>query len=110
MSSRWVPPARTLLHTPTHNPHGLNRVPGGSSGGSAAVVAAGEVPLALGSDTGGSIRQPASFCRRGRPQADLWRGIPVTALIAFASSLDQIGPFGRSVEDAAMLLDAITGP
>ncbi|MFT3838772.1 MAG: Asp-tRNA(Asn)/Glu-tRNA(Gln) amidotransferase subunit GatA [Myxococcaceae bacterium] len=95
-------------HFPTHNPYAPERTPGGSSGGSAAAVAAREIFAALGTDTGGSIRQPAAFCNVVGIKPTYGR-VSRHGMVAFASSLDQGGPIGKTVGDVAMVLSAISG-
>jgi aspartyl-tRNA(Asn)/glutamyl-tRNA(Gln) amidotransferase subunit A len=101
--------SETGVFGPVHNPWDLSRVAGGSSGGCAAAIAAGEIPLALGSDTGGSIRQPCAFCGVTGIKPT-YGAVSRYGLIAYASSLDQIGVLGRNIDDCAALLAVISGP
>lgn len=101
--------SETGAYGTVRNPWDSSRVAGGSSGGSAAAVAAGQIPLALGSDTGGSIRQPCAFCGVTGIKPT-YGAVSRYGLIAYASSLDQIGPIGRNVDDCAAMLEIISGP
>ena len=103
MSSRWEVQQRPLHYGITRNPHNTEHVPGGSSGGSCAAVAADECFFALGSDTGGSIRQPSSFCGV-TGMKPTYGTVSRYGLIAYGSSLDQIGPIAKDVTDCAAIL------